>query len=113
MRMVYVVHVIDRACRAAILRALAAEGLGVAADRVFSELRAAGSFVALDDLTGVAELAVEHGVGKSTISNWAARYPGDFPAPLATFAMGKLYSRSDVREWCQDRRPALSEGEGV
>lgn len=99
-------------CQAAIRRALAAEGVALVAERVLAELHAAGSFVALDDLTGVAELAAVYRVGKSAVSNWAARYE-DFPEPLRSFAMGKLYSSSEVAEWRTARAPEVEQGEGA
>jgi transposase len=54
----------------------------------------------LADLASPADIAEECGVGKSTVSNWIARYP-DFPRPLATVAQGKtpLFSRKAVIAW--------------
>lgn len=52
----------------------------------------------LDDLAGVGELALELGVSRQAISNWAKRHES-FPKPLRIFQMGPIYSRKAVHSW--------------
>jgi len=58
----------------------------------------------LDDLACSADLAVQFGVGRSTVAVWAARYD-DFPAPLAPLACGPIYSRVQVTAWVHHKWP--------
>jgi hypothetical protein len=51
-------------------------------------------------LTGVAEIAVDLGVARQTVSMWDARRPGNgFPEPIVTLSMGPVYNLGAVREW--------------
>jgi hypothetical protein len=56
----------------------------------------------LNDLASTGDLAAEHNVRNSTISNWINRYD-DFPQPLVTLAIGAVYSRRQVRQWYDGR----------
>jgi chromosome partitioning protein len=50
------------------------------------------------ELVGMYEVAKMFGVSKQVISNWRTRHD-DFPEPLATLAMGSIFSRNDLRRW--------------
>lgn len=93
--------VIDLAMRRAVREALTSEGLSLAYDRVMERLRVAGDFACVADLAGVAELADAFGVTKSAVCNWSVKGTGagDFPEPVCTLAMGKIYSLEAVQHW--------------
>ncbi len=48
---------------------------------------------------GFAEIAVVLGVSKQRASALIAR--GDFPAPIATLSVGRIWSYGDVAEYCE------------
>lgn len=50
------------------------------------------------DYGGVAEIAELLGVSKQTVVNWR-RACSDFPDPVASLAMGPVYSLCAVRDW--------------
>lgn len=52
---------------------------------------------AADRLAGVAEVARELGVGRTTVTQWTARRPRNgCPEPVAVLAMGPVF---DLDEW--------------
>lgn len=58
-----------------------------------------------DPLVGVAEIADDFGVPRTTVSMWAnRRAQSGFPDPLAELAMGPVYSRAAVRAWYYGKR---------
>lgn len=56
------------------------------------------------ELMGTSEIATLLGVSKQRVTALAAR--PDFPAPVATLAMGKVWRSADIIEWAKasDRR---------
>ena len=51
-------------------------------------------------LVGVAELSKLFGVGRTTVTQWAARrHRNGFPEPVAELAMGPLFNVSEVVRW--------------
>jgi len=58
------------------------------------------------DVVGVPEAAEILGVSRQRVYQLIDAYP-DFPAPLATLAVGRIWSRSAIEEWNQrhDDRP--------
>jgi hypothetical protein len=53
-----------------------------------------------DDLVGVAEIARLKGVGRTTVTQWAARrHRNGFPEPVARLAMGPVYDRREIEAW--------------
>lgn len=55
--------------------------------------------VAVDQLVGTKEIAERLGGTRThTIHMWRSRYP-DFPAPVATLAMGHVWHWPDVEKW--------------
>lgn len=52
------------------------------------------------ELGGVAEIAAEFGVPRTTVSMWDfRRETSGFPAPVAILAMGPVYDMAAVRAW--------------
>lgn len=60
------------------------------------------------ELGGIAEIAAEFGVPRSTASMWARRRDrSKFPAPLVELAAGPVFDMAAVRHWyAHDRNPA-------
>lgn len=52
----------------------------------------------LSDLVGAGDIAALYSVGKTTVSNWIARYD-DFPEPLTHVSGRAVYSRKQVQSW--------------
>lgn len=53
---------------------------------------------------GVAEIAADLGVPRSTVSMWdARRRTNGFPEPVAELAMGPVYDLEEVRAWRQGK----------
>lgn len=50
------------------------------------------------DLVGVKEIANVTGVSPQAVINWTDRYE-DFPKPLATLRMGRVWDYRDVAVW--------------
>lgn len=51
-------------------------------------------------LAGVAELSRVLGVGRTTVTQWAARRSASrFPEPVHVLAMGPLYDVDEVTRW--------------
>lgn len=51
-----------------------------------------------DRIVGVAEIAERTGSTVNTVHSWRRRH-ADFPAPVATLAMGPVWLWSDVAHW--------------
>jgi predicted DNA-binding transcriptional regulator AlpA len=55
--------------------------------------------VTLDhEIVGIAEIAKSLNWSGPTVCNWINRYP-DFPKPIATLAMGRVFDMHEVRLW--------------
>jgi hypothetical protein len=53
-----------------------------------------------DDLVGVAEIARLKKVGRTTVTQWAARrHRNGFPKPVKALAMGPVYDRREIEAW--------------
>lgn len=50
------------------------------------------------DLVGLAEIAEMAGVQRETVQAWTERH-ANFPAPVQTLAMGRVWRRGDVADW--------------
>lgn len=59
------------------------------------------------NLAGVSEIAALLGVSRQYASVLSARR--DFPEPVATLAMGKVWSLDDVRAWAKETDRATRE----
>lgn len=57
--------------------------------------------VRVGDLMGVAEIAIEAGVGPNAVTNWRERYE-DFPAPLVLLHCGPVFDWQEVHTWLVD-----------
>lgn len=53
-------------------------------------------------LASTGEIAAHFGVRSNVVSNWTSRYP-DFPAPLATLAIGRVWDLNEVVDWFNNR----------
>lgn len=52
------------------------------------------------ELGGVAEIAAEFDVPRTTVSMWASRRrTSGFPEPVQALQMGPVYSMHEVRKW--------------
>lgn len=58
----------------------------------------------LDDLLGLAEIAINWNVPYSTALSWSRQRT--FPAPVKQFKMGPAWDRHDVANWRQERNTA-------
>jgi hypothetical protein len=56
------------------------------------------------DLVGMSEIASNAGVRPDTVGKWRLRH-ADFPVPIATLAMGPLWSWYEVEAWLAVERP--------
>lgn len=61
--------------------------------------------LSVDQLVGAAEIADLLGVSRQRVTQLTSR--GDFPRPVATLAMGKIWRRDDVEEWIEARDKRL------
>lgn len=62
-----------------------------------------GRRIDADQLVGAGEIAERLGLAWSeSVGKWVQRYP-DFPKPLATLKMGKVWYWPDVEKWARDR----------
>lgn len=52
-------------------------------------------------LVGAQEIGAMLGVGRQRVYQLASR--DDFPKPVVTLAMGKVWSREDVEKWAKKR----------
>jgi hypothetical protein len=58
------------------------------------------------ELAGIAEIAAEFGVPRTTASMWDTRRESNgFPEPVARLAAGPVYDMRAVREWAAGRVP--------
>ena len=58
--------------------------------------------VRLDDLVGTVEIAQRLGVRDHNVVNtWRRRHP-DFPAPVLTLAVGRVWCWTDVEAWARE-----------
>lgn len=55
----------------------------------------------VEQLVGAAEIAALLGVSRQRVTQLTGRQ--DFPAPVQTLAMGKVWLLDDVREWADER----------
>jgi type I restriction enzyme M protein len=53
------------------------------------------------ELVGVGEIAQLAGVNKSAVSNWIARRPKGFPAPVSESRAGPLFDRDAIAGWLE------------
>lgn len=54
----------------------------------------------LSNLVGVAEIAAEFGLPRTSVSTWdARRATTGFPKPIEVLRMGPIYDRREVRAW--------------
>lgn len=61
------------------------------------------------ELGGVAEIAAEFGVPRTTVSMWSyRRRTSGFPEPLAPLSMGPVYDMAAVRAWYKSRQTVTS-----
>jgi hypothetical protein len=57
--------------------------------------------VTVDDLVGATEIAARLGLTQSrVVHQWRQRHV-DFPAPIATLAMGMVWAWPDVERWAR------------
>jgi RNA-splicing ligase RtcB len=57
-------------------------------------------------LAGVAEVARTLRVGRTTVTQWAARrHRNHFPEPVATLGMGPIYDLNEVIAWYGSYEP--------
>ena len=54
---------------------------------------------AAPELGGVAEIAAEHNVNRTTISMWDVNNRHGFPKPIVRLSMGPVYDMQEVRRW--------------
>lgn len=59
--------------------------------------------MAPEELASVGEIAAMLAVPKRTAQRWIER--PDFPAPIATLAVGRIWRRADVQEWAKKTLP--------
>jgi hypothetical protein len=56
------------------------------------------------ELAGIAEIAEEFGVPRTTASMWDTRRASNgFPEPVARLAAGPVFDLAEVREWASGR----------
>lgn len=61
------------------------------------------------ELGGVAEIAAELDVPRTTVSMWASRRrTSGFPEPISMLSMGPVYSMAAVRDWYEKRQEPAS-----
>lgn len=59
------------------------------------------------ELAGVAEIAQELGVARTTVSMWRSRHATTgFPKPLDVLSAGPVFDMRAVREWHRNREAA-------
>lgn len=62
------------------------------------------------ELAGVAEIAQELGVARTTVSMWRARAATTgFPEPLEVLSAGPVYDMGAVRAWHRNRGVVVTE----
>jgi len=59
----------------------------------------------MDEVMGAAEIADLLGVSRQRVQQLVRR--ADFPAPMATLTMGKVWRRDEVERWAAERRRRL------
>jgi predicted DNA-binding transcriptional regulator AlpA len=60
-------------------------------------------FLLMGELAGAAEIGEMLGVGRQRVQQLVTR--PDFPKPIDTLAMGKVWRTEDVRRWKAEHRP--------
>lgn len=60
-----------------------------------------------EELVAIDEVAKIAGVSRQAVANWRKRF-GNFPSPVAEWAAGPLFRRSQVRSWLRKRRVLLA-----
>ena len=58
-------------------------------------------FVRVDDLVGTVEIAQRLGVRDHNVVNTWRRRHSDFPAPVATLRLGRIWRWDDVEKWAR------------
>ena len=60
--------------------------------------------VAEERLMGAQEIADRLGVSRQRVTQLTAR--PDWPAPVATLALGRVWRSEDIERWIREHRPA-------
>lgn len=56
------------------------------------------------DIVGLQEIARALNVNRETVWAWTKRYP-DFPKPIATLRMGRIWNFATVCKWYDEHGP--------
>jgi hypothetical protein len=87
------------------------------ADLLLKDMEAAftrSTFVRVEDLAGIKEIAEFFDVGRSTVSQWASRRSANkMPEPLKTIGGGTLYDLQAVVEWWKNWKPTQGAKSGT